>query len=358
MLSASGSETVFAEILGATDRPSTPSADVEWEPYVSGFPQGVLLPARTFPTAVSYGGRAGFVFTHVLVLPASAAQSVENLSAITNNLLVRPELPDSSPQPIELSSTAFTPPPLCLPDHRVNDATRKLLDNPESLRPVVWIGQEDFENAINRIWAGMLPAMRAVFQFRLSFERADSEKRGLTIVASPIRSVARWTGFSVVDVTDRHSMTTPAERLLAWESDELKHAIDRLGFRSGSLSDLRIVEEVEERLPIDGPRSYEDATRLLRLLVAVAPTRDDGMAQKSAAIESLVGTLSRANSNQIHALRNIDPAAFHDGLSRLQKDVARWVRENFRENAAISPLGLLMTNMALTLGGEALSRKE
>jgi hypothetical protein len=317
--------------LGATDRPS--AGPEEWSPYLSGLLLGghyVLM--RTFPAPSRPGGRGGFVFTDALFIEPGDVAAVSDLRLLV--ALLSTEIPAEGALSGPLRAPGPAGAPTFPPDRRARAAARELLAGRAPGRPVVWLGQEGFEDLLARIWAGLWPEARMALRFRASFDPADVERGDLTLVCTPHLSRARWAGFPVVDQAAGIDDPSLAETLLAGEPSRLAELLRQFRPRIPDLRTLRQAEAAAELLPALEELPPERLARLLRLLVALAPDGEEAADLKASVAERLAGGIGASDPSFVHSLRNLPEASLGRAATRLRGAVGEWVRAHFTHEAA------------------------
>lgn len=317
--------------LGATDRPWAGSED--WSPYLSGLPLGshyVLM--RTFPAPRRTGSRGGFVFTDALFIEPEDVAAVSDLrlllALLGTEIPAQPVLSGSLLAPSPAGSPSFPP------DRRVRAAARELLTGRAPGRPVVWLGQEGFEDLLARIWAGLWPEARMALRFRASFDPADAERGNQTLVCTPHLSRARWAGFPVVDPAARIDDPSLAETLLAGEPSLLSEFLRQLRPRTPDLRALRQAEAAAGLLRELETNPPERLARLLRLLVALGCEAEEAADLKARVTERLAGGVGASDASFVHSLRNLPEAPLGRVATHLCDAVREWVRAHLTREVA------------------------
>lgn len=317
--------------LGATDRPS--AGPEEWSPYLSGLPLGghyVLM--RTFPAPTRPGGRGGFVFTDALFIKPGDVAAVSDLRLLLS--LLGTEIPPEPALSGPLSAPGPAGPPAFPPDRRARAAAREILAGRAPGRPVVWLGQDGFEDLLARIWAGLWPEARMALRFRASFDPADAERGNQTLVCTPHLSRARWAGFAVVDPAAGIDVPSPAELHLAGEPSPLSELLRQFRPRTPDLRTLRQAEAAAELLPDLEALPPERLARLLRLLVALGRDPEEAVDLKARVAERLAGGVGASDASSVHSLRNLPEAPLGAAAAPLRDAVGEWVRAHFTREAA------------------------
>jgi GTPase-associated protein 1, N-terminal domain type 1/Effector-associated domain 1 len=316
-------DPIFQRLAGTTDHLSAPERGQHWEPYVSGYPfHGRYVLARTFAGRVTT--RAGWAFTHVLVLEADDAAECTNLRALLNLLATVPELGDVLPLDIpETTLPAFGP-----PNGRVGAAVQQLLERGPDSRPVVWLGQNGFEDLLARVWAGLWPDARALFSFRTAFKVDDADRRDTVLFSTPVTQAGRWTGFPLVREDASHAELSPAEALLAGSPSLLKHRIGEFTLPGDDLRALRQVEAIDADLRNLGRLDPSGIRMLLRRLGSAAASPSAAQDAKKSVLNQLADALPRVDVGYVHTLRNVEPGPFGAAFRAVEDAVAEWTRTN------------------------------
>lgn len=316
-------DPIFQRLAGTTDHLSAPERGLHWEPYVSGYPfHGRYVLARTFAGRVTT--RTGWAFTHVLVLGAEDAAECTDLRALLSLLATVPELGDVLP----LDIPATTPPAFGPPNGRVGAAVQQLLERGPDSRPVVWLGQNGFEDLLARVWAGLWPDARALFSFRTAFKVDDADRRDTVLFSTPVTQAGRWTGFPLVREDASHSELSPAEALLAGSSSPLMHRVAEFALRGDDLRALREVEAIDAGLRDLGKLGPSETKILLRRLGLAAASPAVAQAAKERVLNQLAGALPEVDAKYVHTLRNVEPGSFGGHFRRVEDAVAEWTQKN------------------------------
>lgn len=320
----------FKKITRFTDRPGHLPPHVNWRPYVSGFPfEDYYVLARTFPDPTA--SRAGMVLTHALAFELRDAVQMPDLAPA---LLALPDIPkrriDDSPVEIEVPKVDphdFAPPGL-------TGLVHELLERDMSNRPVVWVGQNGFEEIISSLWKGLWPGARRVFRFRLGFMPQDVEGQELTVVAVPEGAENRWGGYPQARPSDEVGPRTKAEAFLLRrpEGEPLRALLGELGADTHAISDLKKIEACHgylERVRADKVTIDAGGARMLvRLLGVLSPKVDQGREIKSEMLDMLLKLTSGGTATDVKALRNFDAQPFDAGGEKVAEAVTAWVRRH------------------------------
>lgn len=189
-----GSEAVADAIRAYTDRASDRPPQLDLPSYVTGLrveSHYVVMRTARDPVAT----RPGMVLTHAVFVSADVASALGDVGALLATLPAVPAR-DADLSPV---SVAGTPPPPAPPNGTVELLLAAFLSE---TRPVAWIGEEGFEEAVRVVWGVLAPGERASFTFGFAFGPKGAP--GLpgsfpVLVRTPRALRARWTGHVVVD---------------------------------------------------------------------------------------------------------------------------------------------------------------
>src|SRR6266478_3359594 len=342
---SSGESSPFSDLTWRTDLPGTAPSGVAWEPYISGFPdQNHYILAKTFPDPRA--SRGGMVFTHALFLPLADAVRLNDLRAIAGLLLGEPSnaLPlnplhlENEPQDIIANSQQSHVP------NGIAALVEALLVGRKP--PVIWIGQEGFEDAIFMLWGHLWPQVRATFSFRLSFGPQDTHDLVPTVVCTLAPLESRWAGYSIVHSADVPASLSDAAKLLLGQTDGqiLREFGNELQAELASLSDLKLLENCRQYMA-DQHLTGDGLLALVRLLTHVSPIPTAGPNVKRSMLEQLLQRIPQMTAAEISSMRNLDLAAFPDG-QKMWTAVARWVQTGAVEDDTTDQMPALFSQAA------------
>lgn len=337
LLASSGGDAPFADIVPLTDRPESAPSEAHWVPYLHGFiwDQWYVL-AKTFPDPSA--SRGGMVFTHALLGSARDVTSLQRLDLLARHLIASPNrctaLEPIIVADVEEDTSALSPPGL--------GATAAALLRAAG-SPVVWIGQDGFDDLVFALWARLWPAGRRSLQFGFAFSPHDLEGQHLTLVATPRAFEARWHGFPCIRPEDGASTSAPEASADA--SLALQYLLDPT--HKGELGDLFLRLEVEPSSFADvvlaarafpllvelasdcGTTRTPDADKLRALARAVAKLSSDparALILKRSVLNALADATARGTAADVIALRNFDLEPFVDGSVSIRSALTHWFR--------------------------------
>jgi GTPase-associated protein 1, N-terminal domain type 1/Effector-associated domain 1 len=346
LLAKSGDESSpSGDVTWRTDLPGTAPSGLAWEPYVSGFPDhNYYVLTKTFPDPSA--SRGGMVFTHALFLPLANAVQLADLGAIAALL---PQQPSKAGSLTPLRSETVPENPLSTCRERgtpkgLGALVEALLLGDKS--PVVWVGQEGFEEAIFALWGQLWSEIRSAFSFRLSFGPQDTQDLVPTVVSTLAPLESRWAGYSTVHATEVPHNETDASKLLLGlaEGQKLRSFANEIQASLVSLSDLKLLES-SRRYADDQSLGGDGLLALVRLLARLSPMPLAGVSVKRDAVERLTHKIRQMTAAEISSMRNLDVAAFADG-DKVWTAVASWVQRSAAENETPTQVATLLSQAA------------
>ena len=332
-------------ITSKLDLPDTAPPNVEWSPYVSGFPCGDrYVIARTFldPNA----SRAGMALSHALIVPTDEIARTANLLPLFAQLLQAPCAPEG------LASIDIDVPSGPAPEAEELTATAvALVDRVGGT--VVRMGVGGFEDLVAALWFRLWPETRATFSFRLSFGPQDlTVEAPPTLVCTPTALAARWSGCLVVAPPSAAPPSGAASILLGLSGAEAALAFGReIGARLDTLPGLPLLDRVW-KVYTSAASGFADLVSALRLIGALSPDPKAGIDAKVHVLERTAALLPTASPDDILLLRNLDEAAFPN-TGVLWSRLSSWTADSRFAAEVDVPMRALITYATAASGAVA-----
>jgi len=344
-------EEAFRNAAWLTDLPQTAPAGVIWSPFfrlVRHEKYLLLIHTRPYSAAT----RAGMVLSRVAFIPVELVEQINDLRPLARRLQAEWGEGDATTH-IDFSSPSFST-KVDEPSVLTMQVASALSQNVK--RPLVVIGQEDFDTAMFELWMRVPPEFRISLLFGLSFGQDDV--RDLSIVCTPKELWARWDQRLQVDRAEEVSNCSYSATLLKLPSTDASRAFAR---------DLQLALDSPTAIKI-ALRAYElwtnssgpsDDVALLRILAEKAGSLSSAMIIKSAIIEKLASSYQNWSGKDVLSMRNIEFAAF-PGATDLAECLGIWasalsaratatdVREIFQAWSSAKPTSLWLD--AITAG--------
>lgn len=343
LVKSTSEEVPFIELKSRTDRYGSPPPNTSWDPYISGYRfKEYYVISKTFPDANAT--RSGMVLTHALVLNLTEVIKLHDLQSLFRLLpeqsertaslaVVHLEVPDLSAADI---AATLTPPPLGL-----GSAIHALLNKQDNKKPLVWIGQDGFNEIVAALWQSLWAEARENFSFGFAFSPQDVENQQLTLVSTPEKLANRWAAFQTIGKSDIHSSYSKAEAYLLNlpEGEPLRNLLADLHTSLVQVSDLKKLEKCFELLQIMPTSMKADEVRLLvRLLGELSPDSNYGVVKKREALERLAHLTKQGQPTDIRALRNLDTSPFIAGNTIIREMIEDWINSHIHASGKLEAL--------------------
>ena len=171
-----------------TDIPASISID---EPYLSAFRvDGFYVLTKTMNDTGSE--RPGMGFSHCIIIPISKLEQIENLQDVIGLFAKSPIKDEISLSDLEMPLTPFIPK---IVSSTYNHLIEKLIS---STSTVVYLGYENFENDIIRLWNALSRELRENLSFTISGSPNEIENESFTLVHSPESLAVRWSKHTLI----------------------------------------------------------------------------------------------------------------------------------------------------------------
>lgn len=338
----------FASLAPLTDLPDNVPAHVSWAPYLSGFVRGpwyVLTRTAPDPSAA----RTGMVRTHLLAIELTALQQQPDLrplvalfdatpaNTVDRDAIYLPRTQSDAHEHdgafILATDDGNSQPSGATWRAAFHALVRALLLRPlGSTQPIVWLGQDGFDEAMLELWCRLWPSARATFQFRLSLSPRDSDGQGLTVVSTPAPLESRWHDAPMIRPAEQgDTALTPAEAYFLGAPDGAQIAafIVALEWRPSQPRDLRLLERAlpywrgleEDTIP-DGVVGIRALATVIDKL-SPEPTAAVGIKRRLLSL-LMTETISAASADVL-GLRALNLGAFPNSEDTVAKGVLEWL---------------------------------
>ncbi|MES2462671.1 MAG: hypothetical protein V4671_18980 [Armatimonadota bacterium] len=333
----------FEAAARRTDLAGNPPSGTNWSPYLRSFVEGdYYVLSRTSPD--EQASRPGMMRTHAIFLPLSEFCSTGRLAdAIPLLLKSRSQsLTNQALDALELNPSEAIPLHSWTLDENRYLAFIDALINENVKSPIVWVGQDQFDAAVARLWEFLSPELRRAFTFRISFSPRDVEDMPPPVVCTPEALGSHWPPpYRTIGKNVKAPIVTSSIAYLAGGSEEkaLRELQDQLGLVIDdfySLRDLaRIYTNLEEVKNGGGVESLDAALRLISKRLPI-PTL--GTEIKANLLQQFSQVTQIGGRSEIRALRNFPIEAFHEGNSFLLNTITGWLQHNLNniENQSAS----------------------
>lgn len=328
-------EKKFRKAAWLTDLPQTVPSGVTWRPFfrlVRDAEQLLLIYTKSYEGA----SRAGMVFSRAAFIPMDMVEHLHDLRPIARELqhdwaagdVVQPLSVPTSPA----KSVVGEPSALTMQMAAAFNRNHK--------RPLVVIGQDDFDEAMLDLWTRVPPEFRAQLTFGLSF--GPDDVRNLTIVCTPKELSNRWELEAQVTRTANENACAFVATLL-----DLPINASVREFANGLQLSLNSPAEIE--IALDAYRLWSEPTpaagavSLLRILEERAGPSTSATEMKLKVVERLVSAVADWSGQDVLSMRNVDITGA--GADSVAKALTNWIA-NLPLQATPADVGNIMHSWA------------
>jgi hypothetical protein len=335
---------------------------VPWTSSIRGFalPQYYLI-MRSFlePPGEVRPGRA---FSHVLIVAKDQLSAVANLQPLIDLL---PERIDKEGEikPIQLDSK------LLIANSTITDNPNPFLGRFKKVingytqfanydNTIVWVGENDYEMAVNELWQRLTEAERNNFNFGIYFNANAIPKDKLNFVLIPERNVTKFqhSGYLIVNPSDNMKLTSFSEEVLLGNKDThakldaFAKAIGQDEFPRAAWDTVSIGLKTYENL--DAEQDLKKINTLANIVAAYSSAPTKGAALKTQILTKLSTLVEKASVTELPLLANFKIDSFAKSKTLLGNAVQKWMGSHLFQVDKTQPGDLEIVDTA-----EKLSKK-
>lgn len=313
--SSSAFESKFRKAAWLTDLPQTVPSGVTWRPFfrlVLDVEQLLLIYTKPYVGA----SRAGMVLSRAAFIPIDMVEQLHDLRPIARELQ-NDWAPADSVKPLSVSTSPTSPvagDPSIL-TVQIAEAFKR-----NNKRPLVVIGQDDFDEAMLDLWARVPPEFRAHLTFGLSF--GPDDVRGLAVVCTPNELLSRWElGAQISRTVSENACSFAATLLDLPINASVREFANSLQLTLNSPMAIEIALNAYQLW--SEPAGPASSVNLLRILEERAGTSPSAAAMKLEVVERLVSSLAGWGGQDVLSMRNLDLTG--PSASMVAKALTSWI---------------------------------
>lgn len=308
--------------------------DTIWQPTVRGFIQDEFyLVMKTYPDN-SNDVRRGRVFSHVLMIEKEQVSSINDIATLFNFF---PNEMDKniSIEPIQFDTNSYSD--LILPKEfqsRFNKVIHGYRKSKEFKDTIIWIGEQDFHQAVFKIWKILTVSEKAMLNFGIYFNTEVIPKQGLNFITTPETIEIKFAnhGYFVVRKNDSQALTDIVDQFIAEDETASKRI---KGFQE-AIEVEKITRQELDRIII-GIKSFEEFETLtdLKKLVSLShivaefsPTEKTGHHFKQKLLDKICLLLEKADVSEFPIARTFPIKSFSEAEPKLSKAIDKWIESN------------------------------
>jgi hypothetical protein len=271
-----------------------------WSPAIRGFAiEDNYIILKTY-SDISPGMRQGRVFSHALIIEKKDLSRINNLEVLYNHFQNEMNK-DLDIQPIIYSDREFSG---TIDKDRIIKAAEGLLNEEQ----IVWIGQDNFPNAIATLWKNFKATTRFEFKFGINFNPTSVSNQN--IVCTPDFLLPKWqnTKFCVVDKEDKVIKPSQAALfLVSGDKNSNFHSfLEQIGYEPTSLKQLSLLEKgLDTFTNLESNNDFNEVFNLFNILNVNKNTSEVKNDLIVKVIQRLIQIIPNVGSQSINALRKL-----------------------------------------------------
>jgi hypothetical protein len=305
-----------------------------WQPILRGFVYNeYFLLIKTYPDN-SKEVRHGRVFSHVLVVDKEEIKGIENINILLTYF--SPILDKSiSIQSFKVEPSVIKPFQIELSlAPRFNKLIHGYTELHNYKNTIVWVGQEDYEDAVCGLWQLLSEKDKEVVSFGINFNSSqiNEDKTNFITIPESLESKFLYNGYFVIRKNDTYSLSNFYERYLSGNSDAVKQVaffkatVEAENLNRSAIENISKVWTTFQDL--DTTTDIKRVNTLSHIVAAYSPNEDKGKAFKSSLLNKLVSLLPHADVQEIQLFKTFKIKSFAGSEAVLAVVIEDWLKAN------------------------------
>lgn len=322
---------IAKKIAFKADLQDSPPSGIPWQPVIRGFPfDDYYLLIKTYPDT-SPDVRNGRVFSHCLMIAKDDLHDIVDLKQLLAHFK------DSIDKSISLEiitsyeKTASIPTIRESLQSRFNKAIRGFTNLENLNSTIIWIGQEDYEDAVCRFWQLLTPEKRAIFNFGINFNTSEIPLEKINFITTPenIENKFMNNGYCVIRKDDSIALTEFSEKFLAGDMQTVERLnVFRKAIESADLpvSELSIIAKgITTFENISTVHDFKLLVTLSHIIAKYSPDENKGIIFKNQLLTKICSIAEKANIQEIILLKLFKIESFKDSVIKLSRAMIIWI---------------------------------
>lgn len=332
----------------STDKMGTINDWEPWEYYMRGYKvEGYYCFFRTYRDIGQK--RRGAVFTHALLIAEDDLIQIKNLATVFELFKDKKQHTEQL-QPIQID---------ILPYQRNSEYEGEIKTFIHALlnevqRPIVWLGENDFEDVLIELWDFLPNDFKKSFSFRYSISEQDIPNDTPTLVYSKGSDSVKWNRFYKIQKGDSYQLTRSVEHLVYSKyNNECASFLQELGYNSKDFSKGEAIDIAFDYYNKLSNLFIDDVLILIRKVGFLSPEKQDGVEIKQCIMDTFVQTFSQLEVSKVKSLRNLPLEAFEDGVTVIQSCIKKFIKEYFLKSKLSTEINQLIYYCYMDLEGKS-----
>lgn len=334
LLQTTMSDTSIAKSIAFKADLQDQAGGVSWKPTIRGFMQDdFFLLMKTFPDK-SPDVRPGRAFSHVLLISKKDIDSVVDIASLFKYL------PKEIDKSISLDPIKYNPKELSgitLPNgfqERFNKAIHGFKKSNDFKNTIIWVGEENFEQAIFRFWQVLSPSEKEIVNIGIYFNVVAIPDGKLNFITTPENIESKFLngGFCLIRRNDTHTLTDIAEQFLAGvasASQRIEAFQDTLETKQLSRTDIdKIAIVIKTFEEIDSTDDLKKLNSLSHVIAEFSPDEEKGIAFKEKLVDKISQLIEHGDVTDIPLVKKFNFKGFKNSEDKLVSAIDNWLRRN------------------------------
>lgn len=322
---------IAKKIAFKTDLQDSSPSGIPWKPVIRGFPfDNYYLLVKTYPDT-SPDVRKGRVFSHCLVIAKEDLHDIVDLKQLLAHFKDSIDKSISLERITRYEKTENIPTIRESLQPRFNKAIRGFTNIENHKSTIIWIGQEDYEDAVCRFWQLLAPEKRATFNFGINFNTSEIPTGKINFITTPENIENKFvnSGFYVIRKDDSIALTEFSEKFLASDietSERLaafKMAIETADFPVSEIS--IIAKGITTFENINTVKDLKLLITLSHIVAKYSPDEKKGIPFKNQLLDKICSITGKANVQEIMLLKIFKNESFKDSETKLSQAMIIWI---------------------------------
>lgn len=307
---------------------------VAWEPVIRGFLHGdFFLLMKTFPDK-SPDVRPRRAFSHVLLIPKSDIASIADIATLF------PYLPERIDKSIALEPIHFDPKSASGTvlstsfKERFNKAIHGLKNLEKFKETIIWVGEENFEQAIFRLWQILSLKEKEGLNIGINFNIGEIPTGKLNFITIPENIESKFIngGFCLIRRNDTQVLTEIGEQVLAGDENAsqrikvFQEAIEAKPLSRTDIDKIAIVLKTFDE--VDTITDFKKLNSLSHVVAEYSPEESKGILFKEKIVDKINLLIQECEVSELPIIKNFNIKSFKGSQSKFSLSVTTWLGEN------------------------------
>lgn len=312
------------------DLQDSPPSGLQWLPILRGFSFGdYYLIIKTYPDN-SPDVRNGRVFSHCLIINKSDLKHITDLTPLL--ALFKAEM-DKSIQLEQIILATDKQKKVIIEEalqFRFNKVIQSFVKFTNNSVPIVWVGQDNFEIAVCKLWQLLSATQKESFIFGINFNPTDIAKDNLSFLVIPNNTENKYEnkGVSIIRKEDSVELKEFSEQYIAGEDKAISKIETFVKAIEADFPPLNEISTIAKGIPTFENLEKEQDIKLINTLsniIAKYSTSDNkGVTIKHKLVERISTLVENIDDQGIFLLRNFQTRSFKDSEKKISIGIKRW----------------------------------